>query len=219
MPYRRKYPTRKRKRKTRAMTRFRSMKAPLPTVLNTKLIYQGTVSLNPGAGGIAAVNVFSANGLFDPNVSGVGHQPRGFDELMPLYDHYVVHSAQCQVQMCAQDTTTPKQIGINLRDSSTVETDPNGYKESSYTTYKTCAYGGNQTVYLKKNIDVRKFLTRGNLMSDPECKGTVATNPTEQAYFHVWVAPIDTSDAGVEYVDVRLIFNVSFVEPKQPAQS
>lgn len=214
--YRKRRMTRRRPRTARL---FRSVKAPLPTALKTKLIYQETVSLNPGAGGIAAVNVFSANGLYDVNFSGIGHQPRAFDELIKLYDHFVVHSAQMQVQMCAQDVSTPKQIGINLRDSTVVETDPNGYKESSYTTYKTSAYNGNQVVTLKKSIDIKKFLTRGNLLSDPDCKGTVAANPVEQAYFHVWVAPIDTSDAGAETVDVRIVFNVTFLEPKQPPQS
>jgi len=36
---------------------------------------------------------FSANNLRDPNVSGVGHQPRGFDEYMNLYASYTVHGA------------------------------------------------------------------------------------------------------------------------------
>lgn len=210
---------RTRRRRKTGLRMFKNIKGPLPEKLNTKLIYQETVTLNPGAGGLAAVATFSANGIYDVNIGGVGHQPRGFDELIAMYDHYVVHSAQIQVQMCAQDTTTPKVLGVNLRDSGTPATNPNDYKESSYTTYKVGPYGGNGCIRMKKNCNIKQFLGRGSVLSDPELKGSSGANPTEQAYFHVWVAPIDTSDAGAEYVDVRIVYNVTFIEPQQPSQS
>ena len=35
-----------------------------------------------------------ANGLYDPQVSTGGHQPRGFDEFMTTYDMYTVHGSR-----------------------------------------------------------------------------------------------------------------------------
>lgn len=40
-----------------------------------------------------SVTEFAVNNLRDPNYTGVGHQPRGFDEYMDLYGSYTVHGA------------------------------------------------------------------------------------------------------------------------------
>lgn len=40
---------------------------------------EGFIDLNPGALGSNAPYTFSANGLYDPNITGSGHQPIGFD--------------------------------------------------------------------------------------------------------------------------------------------
>ena len=37
------------------------------------------------------------NSLFDPNLSGLGHQPRGFDQLMAVYEKYTVVAAKITV--------------------------------------------------------------------------------------------------------------------------
>jgi len=43
------------------------------------------VGLNPAIGA-AAGYVFNLNSLHDPNTSGVGHQPTGFDQLIAIYE-------------------------------------------------------------------------------------------------------------------------------------
>jgi len=41
---------------------------------------------------------FAANGLNDPNLTGGGHQPMGFDQLSALYKDYRVHAVKVKVQ-------------------------------------------------------------------------------------------------------------------------
>jgi len=38
--------------------------------------------------GAVSTYVFAANGLYDPNITGTGHQPMGFDQLLQFYNHY-----------------------------------------------------------------------------------------------------------------------------------
>jgi len=76
---------------------FRNRFAPLggfPPIKHTTLRYVETVTLNPGNGS-SAVNVFAVNNIFDPNVTGSGHQPMYYDNYAALYSRYRVTSATC----------------------------------------------------------------------------------------------------------------------------
>jgi hypothetical protein len=67
---------------------------PARTVKNLRYAtnFQLTVS-----GGAVASYVFAANGLFDPDITGTGHQPMGFDQMMVQYNHYCVMAAKIKV--------------------------------------------------------------------------------------------------------------------------
>ena len=65
---------------------------PFPAKAHYTLRYSDQITLNPGAGANATYN-FRANSIFDPDYSGVGHQPYGHDNLQNIYDGYVVDKA------------------------------------------------------------------------------------------------------------------------------
>jgi len=52
-----------------------------------------------------AYNTFKANGCYDPNATGVGHQPRGWDEHVSLYNKYVVLGSKITFQPTQLDST------------------------------------------------------------------------------------------------------------------
>ena len=54
-----------------------------------KMRYVEEFELNPGLGSVASY-VFRANGLYDPNYTGAGHQPYGFDQWMTYYNQFTV---------------------------------------------------------------------------------------------------------------------------------
>lgn len=61
-----------------------------------KLVYADSYTLTTGAG--MAFQTMSGNSLFDPDTTGVGHQPRGYDQFSALYANYVVFSSSITVQ-------------------------------------------------------------------------------------------------------------------------
>lgn len=65
-----------------------------------KLKYSTDIQLNATAASID-VHVFSANGLYDPDVTSTGNQPRLFDQYMALYNHYTVVAAAISVETLA----------------------------------------------------------------------------------------------------------------------
>jgi len=66
-----------------------------PRTLRRSLRYAESFGLTTGAsGGCGAEQAFILNSLFDPNYTGTGHQPYGFDQISPLYASYLVHAVK-----------------------------------------------------------------------------------------------------------------------------
>lgn len=192
----------------------------MPNKFATKLRYVSYADINPGAG-IPGVQIVSANGLFDPDITGVGHQPRGFDQFMLMYDHYTVVGAKITVTFSHKHDTTDynRRIGVTLRDSFSIANDMNDYAESRTTKTRTIVHNATQPVTMSMTYSTRKFLGRSHPLSDPDLKGSSSSNPNEQAYFHIWNQPYSTTDIGSVRIDYRIDYLVVFTEPKQPSQS
>lgn len=214
---------RKRSRRSTKSKRARYSKTSLrniaPKVMRYKLPYlEDIYQLNP-TGINVAVQVFSVNGLFDPNISGVGHQPRGYDQLQSMYDHYCTTFSKITNTFTTSAATTAFICGISLVDNATPASTMQEYIEGYTTVYRTIpAQGGvsgsGHKVTLTLKASPLKFLSRSRYSSD--MKGDVASNPTEQCYFHVWVASADGSDPAGVYNLSKLTYWGRFIEPKKP---
>lgn len=204
-------------------------KAPLPNRFAAKLRYSATTSINPGAVGIAGVQVFSCNGIYDPDITGVGHQPRGFDQFMTMYDHFCVVGSKITVTFFHKYglSYTNLLVGINLKDDTTVYTNSNDYMEGRnvITATMPCVTGGTAAGLatqrkLSKAFSTRKFLGRPNPTNSQYLLGSAASNPQEQAFYHVWCAPtVSAIDDEALGINVVIDYLVIFMEPRQPSQS
>ena len=74
----------------------------MPAKYQAKLRYSTTFTLSP-TGTTVAQRVFSANGMYDPDQTGIGHQPRGFDQIMSMYSHFTVVKCQMRAMFDHQD--------------------------------------------------------------------------------------------------------------------
>lgn len=224
MPYKRHYrkkPQNKRRRK-RYNRKPLNVSAsnqtfPLPTKFKTKLRYvERAIALDPGVGGAAVSQVFSANGLYDPDVTGIGHQPLGFDQLMPLYDHYTVIASKITIEAVNTDATNENQLVLYMKDSSVAETQFNTLVENGNckTLLMTPKGGSRDRGQLTMVANPNKFLGRSHPLSDDQLKGTVSSNPAEQCYWIVGVAPNNINNADVVSLQAIIEYTVIFSEPK-----
>lgn len=196
---------------------------PLGLKHAAKLRYCETITLNPGVG-LNTTHIFSANGCYDPNTTGVGHQPYGFDQLMSMYNHFTVVGSQCTIKLANSSGSLPYYAGILLRDSATATSttlDTSLILEQPGNKMKLLGYGasgaGGGPNSMKCKFSTRKFFTknRGAIIEDALLRGDATSNPTEQAYYHIMLAPQTASDdINLQAIMVIIDYYVVFTEPK-----
>lgn len=191
-----------------------------------KLRYADTHDLT--FGGVTAYSdvIYRANCAFDPYATGVGHQPRGFDQYMTMYDHFTVVGSKISLTFTNESNAAPVSMPIAcavvLSDNNVpITTSWADIMERGDIAKTTIAHpeGSNAVRSIKKGFGAKKFFSVSNVMDNANLKGDVVTSPQEQAYFHILNAvPAIASDRGVN-VQVVIDYIVVFSEPKQPPQS
>lgn len=216
----------KRKRDASVSRRMKSKiyKSPKTSLLGNqvlvKLKYTELFQMNPGALGVPATFVFSANGLYDPAISIGGHQPRGFDQLMALYDHYTVLKSKIVVTFMKGSNQTTSLIGtVSLRDDLVVESNISDYIESRNTAFGALPGGGNSSLILKKSYDAASFMGRPDPLCEDSLRGNVSANPSDGAFYHLALQPTFSTDANAVDVMIYMEYTAVFTEPKNPAFS
>lgn len=186
----------------------------------TKITYYEVVSITTGVS--AAGNyVFSANGCYDPNITGTGHQPMTFDQMMLSFDHYVVKNAVCTVTFRNSSTTLPLVVALSLNSGSTPITDYTRLAENGTIVRERMPqypYTGS-TATLKYAMNMAKFSGVPNVRDNPDLAGTAAANPAEQSYFHLSGWNPETADQVTFSGEVFIEYDVVFFEPRKNSSS
>lgn len=228
MPYRKWKPRRRRRRRKRYNKRYNngivtlSQNTPLGNSFKGQLRYMATnFNLDPGIGGTAASRVFRLNDLYDPDQTGSGHQPAGFDEMMTFYDHFTVIGAKITATFYNRDTSVAQTVGVLVKDNTTTEGDHRVICESGKTKFLTLGpLGSSKDIgSITWAINPNKFLGRSKPLADPELKGTITSSPQEGCYAHVWAAPTQQQDTSALNCEVLIEYTAVFTEPKLVALS
>lgn len=193
---------------------------PFPNKFVTKLRYQEAIKLNPGIATTAGY-VFRASSCFDPNLTGVGHQPRYFDEIHALYDHHVVLGAKITATF-VNNQNTAMCVGVSRGDDNLFSNTINDLIEQRHSkwTYLNEQNGGDSIKNVSITLSPKKFLGRASPLSDPDLKGSAAANPAEGGYFNVWAGSVDLNeDGGQIECHVLIDYTVAFIEPKEVVAS
>lgn len=215
MPKRR-YKKRTYNKKTYKVTPSTSI-GPLRTVQRAKFIYQDNIVLNPGIGTFDQ-HVFSANGLFDPNVTGIGHQPRGFDELMQMYDHYLVTSCKMTIWINSSENGGNGNLlmVLSVRDNVSAITSQPDVLEYRYIKVAQTDSVSKQGGFLTITCRPGKFLGFTNMRNEKDLQGNVGANPTEGAFIYIHCGAVDgANDPGNVQAQVRIEYETLLMEPKK----
>lgn len=188
--------------------------------MRTTLIYSETVSL----GGVTGFqeHQWNLNGLFDPNRTGGGHQPRGFDQITALYSRYRVYGVryvvEAQFVSLTSAVTDTMLLGVVPNNSGTALTGAADAAESPYG--DTRAFNLFKIARISKYIDLPKLngKTLTAYMSDDTTQALSTANPTETIILHTSVANLSSNNTQ-SLVTITLHFDCEFSDPTALASS
>lgn len=190
----------------------------LGTTLIQKFKYVDKITLNPGVS-TSATYSFRLNSLYDPDLTGTGHQPIGFDQLVGVfYNHYTVLGARIKCTfVSASDSATAGAavVGIELSGNATPTTAiPDLYEQGRSKMKVLTSNVANQKVTVTHNCSVKKFLGQNPLDEDANA-GSDSSNPSELIYFHIFASGVnDTYDPNTMNVIVELEQVAMLHEPR-----
>lgn len=198
--------------------------APIGPAIRTVHRYVSEATIDPGAAGGTAVQVYSLNGLYDPDISGVGHQPMGFDQLNGLYNDYVVYGCHVELEMLSTDTTYSVVLGYSVYPGATTTSDYQTYLENPNSEWGlvNIASGADSNAFrIKKYFDIASVYgrTKQDLITEDYFKGNGAANPTDQVYLHIFGAGYSAQNPGPVATVVRLTYYVHWFNPKLASKS
>jgi len=212
------------KRYTKRLTSSSVPRSLMPDQYKRTLTYVDKISLDGGIGGTPSSWFFSCNSLYDPDRTGTGHQPRGFDQIMPMFDHYVVIASKMVATVVSRSDTAVNGraiVAVKLRDTAAASTNMVDLLENGNVDYivSGTAQANNGVKTISTKVNPNKFLARSKPLSDPDLKGTIASNPAEECFFEICAGAIGTDDPIAVDILVTIQYTAVFIEPKELARS
>lgn len=198
--------------------RIKMLPKSFPPRMITSMRYCTTVRLDssPLTSPVAS-NFYSATSIYDPDASGVGHQPLTHDQFSEIFTHYRVLSARISVTFCSNSISSVghQVCGILLTpDTSSVIGDFDSIRERRQGVYKVSA-GENSTPRLNFTYNARRQYGLEDDLNAP-----FGANPAEQAFFCVYVTSTNpTIDATTVDCIITIDYKTLMWEPKKLSQS
>lgn len=156
--------------------------APIAQRFITKMKYAEDVSISS-----TGLYQFNLNSIFDPNRTGIGHQPYGHDQLSPLYNRYRVIS--CGWRCSAVSSSVPLQLGAIPSNEPIIYTQMDALKEAPRAKYVVQNFGGSTNIISGKvHLPSLVGRTTAQYMADDRYQATVGTSPAEAAVLNIFLA-------------------------------
>jgi len=168
------------------------------------------------AAGALNVQHFSANGIYDPDVSGVGHQGFLADQCFALYNNFTVIGSKIKVTFLGQSAVQQAAAcGILLNDNTT--TTPTSYTMIGEQSEANIKYMGSTqstgSVVLTKSFSAKKVYG-GSVLGNSLLQGNAASNPTEQQYYTLFFQSMDITSTTIAYALAEIEYIVVWTELK-----
>lgn len=190
------------------------------------LVYHDYVTLDPGVGSYTQ-NKYRANSCYDPDLTGGGHQPMGFDQWMAMYKKFCVIGARISVTPTTPNSASnqiPGYLCILLSsdgNAGSAIASATGFWETQHRISGIVNYGeggglawnyppGNTAT---GNFSAKKFFGVKSLIGNQLYAGDAGANPSTGAYFEVTAFHNTGNNPAACTFEVHIEYEVVFTEP------
>jgi hypothetical protein len=185
----------------------------VPSRMGCVLRYCEEFKITTGGAGIIGYQEMRLNSVFDPNSTGAGHQPLGFDQLAAIYNRYVVK--RCKYKVLSFYGATVGRIATCCINNSLTPTTISELVERYEADLR---YIGDQTKMVRE-VELWKFngVNFETYITDDRFSALITTNPSEIMNL---IIAIDANNAAVTvYFTVEMEYEIDFFDPLEVAQS
>lgn len=169
-----------------------------------------------------AVQVFRANSLFDPNFTGVGAQPRYFDQWAAVYQQYRVYGCRMKISVTCTSAATPIHVATVFTDSDPSSESFIDISEARYGKYHGMISqntAGPQTRIFSRYMTMRKLHGVKDLANSDDLAAQVTTNPADPSFVAYALQSIDAVGTTSAFVRVELTYYAEFFGPQLVSDS
>ncbi|UOF81146.1 capsid protein [Circoviridae sp.] len=188
-----------------------------------RLRYCTQITLEGAVAGLPDAHVFRANSCYDPDQTGGGHQPYGYDQWSNFYSRYTVIGSKisAHVTSIGANNNCNGFIVCALQHDTTAETDAELIVERRNAKYAMLTMStGYGKIRVTNTFSPKKFFNVKDLTDGSVYSAETTGNPNQEAYFVLYHLPLD---AGIQTaatpVWVVIDYLVMFTKRKDMSQS
>jgi hypothetical protein len=169
-----------------------------------------------------ATQVFNLNSTFDPDRTGVGHQPLGRDNWVLFYNRYRVTAVDVEWQSCRVDSLTAGGVCCMFPNNNAAATTVDTCIEQPYAKWaiinSPTAFG---KVKLSLSLPLHKLVGRTiqQYMADDQLQALFSADPSEIIALNCAVVSIDGSSIIQTHNVIRITYHVELFDRFQLTQS
>lgn len=185
-----------------------------------KMKYAEVVSSALGGGtyGLYALNL---NSIFDPNRTGVGHQPYGHDTFSTMYNRYRVISCNYRVFVSSSDGAAV-QLAVQPTNEAIAPTSVSEVRENPRSRYTLQGAAGSPVKVISGKVYIPSLMgrTAPQYMADDRYQAQFGTSPSEIALLNIYSSLLtEATSTAVHTYNVELTYTVECFDIKHLTQS
>lgn len=178
---------------------IRSLVPLCPPAIRVLLKYNYRVAWSSSTGALS-LQVFTGNGLFDPDITNAGAQPLGYDQWSAFYNRYRVLASSMQADYVTPDASTndAQTLRVALVPSASATTYTNfeaaasqPYAVSKYVNGTIPNNASRLTALMESAVINGR--TKQGILDDDNMSAATSANPADLWYWHLYCSPVDST--------------------------
>lgn len=196
----------------------------IPQAVQTVHKYCEYYQINAGVGQLYSQK-FNLNSMFDPDLTNVGHQPMGRDQMITLYNRYRVDKVKVTVQWTKMtDSVQGFHAMIANNDSATLTQTPSNIMEQPFQLSGNTSYanGGSKTSFVQSktfNLHSVTGVTKTKYKIDDQYQALSTASPSEVIILHLMAGDVLGASTYACTALVKLEYFTTWFDPNVISQS